>query len=117
VVNDPVTGEVEEEEGLPCRHAMSRIPAPSTAVPRIAGNFGRMSRRCSRSACNEAAVVTLNYRYATATCWVDEVSGEPDPHSYDLCDKHFSRLTVPGGWRLDDRRHRFRAVLPSQLAG
>ncbi|MGA0064636.1 MAG: DUF3499 family protein [Ilumatobacteraceae bacterium] len=76
-----------------------------------------MSRRCSRSACNESAVVTLNYRYATATCWVDDVSGDPDPHSYDLCDKHFSRLTVPGGWRLDDRRHRFRAVLPSQLAG
>jgi len=59
----------------------------------------------------------LNYQYATATCWVDDVSDDLDPQSYDLCDKHMRRLTVPSGWRLEDRRNRFRAVLPSQLAG
>jgi hypothetical protein len=36
--------------------------------------------------------------------WLDELLAERDPHAYDLCNRHASRLSVPHGWRLDDRR-------------
>jgi hypothetical protein len=38
--------------------------------------------------------------------WLDDLSGERDPHSYDLCQRHAARLSVPNGWRLEDRRTR-----------
>lgn len=36
--------------------------------------------------------------------WLDALVPERDPHSYDLCDRHGARLTVPQGWQLRDRR-------------
>ena len=30
---------------------------------------------------------------------------------------HGERLTVPTGWRLEDRRNRFRVIVPNRLAG
>ena len=36
--------------------------------------------------------------------WIDDLSIDRDPHSYDLCARHAARLSVPHGWRLDDRR-------------
>jgi len=49
--------------------------------------------------------------------WIDDLAEEPDPHAYDLCERHGRRVTPPSGWRLEDRRHRFRAVVPNRLAG
>lgn len=69
---------------------------PSTVEP--------VGRQCSRTGCAEPAVVTLSYDYARALVWIDELIGERDPHSYDLCDRHGSRVTVPQGWQLRDRR-------------
>jgi len=76
-----------------------------------------MRRRCSRACCNESAVMTLSYQYATATVWIDDLAELNDPHAYDLCERHGQRFAPPSGWRLEDRRNRFRVVLPSQLAG
>lgn len=61
--------------------------------------------------------MTLTYQYATATVWIDDLSDVADPHAYDLCERHGQRFVSPSGWRLEDRRNRFRVVLPSQLAG
>jgi hypothetical protein len=76
-----------------------------------------MRRRCSRSCCTDTATMTLTYQYATATVWIDDLSDDHDPHAYDLCERHGQRFVSPSGWRLEDRRNRYRVVLPSQLAG
>ncbi|MEX2626933.1 MAG: DUF3499 family protein [Ilumatobacteraceae bacterium] len=61
-------------------------------------------RQCSRTGCAERATLTLNYDYARAHVWLDHLASDRDPHSYDLCDRHGARLTVPQGWQLRDRR-------------
>ena len=48
--------------------------------------------------------MTLTYDYAHARAWLDPLIPERDPHAYDLCDRHASRLTPPHGWALLDRR-------------
>jgi hypothetical protein len=48
--------------------------------------------------------VTLTYGYAHARVWLDHLSGERDPHAYDLCRRHAGRLTAPMGWQVIDRR-------------
>jgi hypothetical protein len=50
-------------------------------------------------------MVTLSYQYGRAQVWLDDLTHDRDPHSYDLCDRHAGRLTVPQGWQLRDRRH------------
>jgi hypothetical protein len=74
-----------------------------------------MQRQCSRTGCAAPATVTLSYQYGGAVAWVDVLSPERDPHCYDLCDRHSSRLSVPHGWRLEDRRERLVATV--RLAG
>jgi Protein of unknown function (DUF3499) len=63
-----------------------------------------MSRQCSRSGCAEPASYTLAYHYARSVAWIDRLSDDRDPHEYDLCERHATRLSVPHGWRLEDRR-------------
>jgi hypothetical protein len=65
-----------------------------------------MRRQCSRTGCAEQAIATLSYQYARSQVWLDELAEERDPHSYDLCQRHAARLSVPNGWRLEDRRER-----------
>lgn len=64
----------------------------------------RRSRQCSRSGCSEAAACTLTYDYRQSHAWLDALTPERDPHSYDMCERHAARLSVPSGWHLDDRR-------------
>jgi len=52
------------------------------------------------------AVATLAYQYGRSLVWLDDLLAERDPHTYDLCERHAERLSVPNGWRLDDRRDR-----------
>lgn len=61
-------------------------------------------RQCTRTGCSDAAAVTLNYDYTHALVWLDHLLVERDPHAYDLCDRHGSRLTAPQGWQVRDRR-------------
>jgi hypothetical protein len=61
-------------------------------------------RRCSRPSCQHQAVSTLTYVYADSTAVLGPLATFAEPHSYDLCDEHSSRLTAPRGWdvvRLD----------------
>jgi Protein of unknown function (DUF3499) len=63
-----------------------------------------MARQCSRTGCASPADATLTYQYGRSLVWLDDLAPERDPHSYDLCHRHAVRLSVPNGWRLDDRR-------------
>ena len=76
-----------------------------------------MARQCTRQGCVHSATVTLTYQYARSSVWLDDLSAERDPHSYDLCDQHANRLTAPSGWHLEDRRQRVLVYNPGRLAG
>lgn len=77
-----------------------------------------MTRQCSRTGCASPAVATLTYQYGEARVWIDVLADERDPHSYDLCARHAARVSVPNGWRLDDRRvHELAASGGRLLAG
>lgn len=62
------------------------------------------TRQCTRSACSKPAVATLTYVYADSTVVLGPLATYAEPHTYDLCADHASRLTAPRGWdivRLD----------------
>lgn len=48
--------------------------------------------------------MTLTYQYARAQVWLDHLADDRDPHAYDLCVRHATRLTAPQGWHVVDRR-------------
>ena len=45
-------------------------------------------------------VATLTYAYADLTAVVGPLASYAEPHSYDLCEEHAVRLTVPRGWEV-----------------
>lgn len=57
-------------------------------------------RQCSRTACGRPAVATLTYVYADSTAVLGPLATLAEPHSYDLCAEHASRLTAPRGWEV-----------------
>jgi hypothetical protein len=63
-----------------------------------------VTRQCARPACAAPATSTFTYHYGERVVWVDDLSGDRDPHAYDLCELHAGRLKVPAGWQLHDRR-------------
>jgi Protein of unknown function (DUF3499) len=63
-----------------------------------------VTRACARPACSEAAAATLTYDYQARVTWLDVLAGDRHPMSYDLCAGHAGAMTVPRGWRLEDRR-------------
>lgn len=59
-----------------------------------------LSRTCTRTACRSSAVATLTYVYADQTAVVGPLATYAEPHTYDLCLDHASRLTAPRGWDI-----------------
>lgn len=57
-------------------------------------------RRCIRPGCAHYAVATLTYVYADSTAVVGPLATIREPHSWDLCLGHASRITAPRGWEL-----------------
>lgn len=57
-------------------------------------------RLCSKVACGHEAVSTLTYVYADSMAVLGPLSQRPEPHSYDLCEKHSERLSAPRGWQV-----------------
>jgi hypothetical protein len=49
-------------------------------------------------------VATLTYDYQGRVTWLDALTVAPHPMAYDLCTAHAEAMTVPRGWRLEDRR-------------
>ncbi|MCV2394159.1 DUF3499 domain-containing protein [Actinotalea sp. M2MS4P-6] len=60
----------------------------------------RSGRQCTRSACGRPAVATLTYVYADSTAVLGPLAQLAEPHSYDLCAEHATRLTAPRGWEV-----------------
>ncbi|CAN2214293.1 Protein of unknown function DUF3499 [Candidatus Nanopelagicaceae bacterium] len=60
----------------------------------------RSGRTCSRVSCSAVATMTLTYIYADSTAVLGPLATFSEPHAYDLCDKHSTRLTVPNGWNV-----------------
>jgi len=57
-------------------------------------------RRCCRPGCPHFAVATLTFVYADSTAVVGPLATVREPHSWDLCLGHASRITAPRGWEL-----------------
>jgi len=56
------------------------------------------SRRCSKPSCSKRAVATLTYVYADSTAVLGPLATYAEPHCYDLCEDHATRMTAPRGW-------------------
>ncbi len=46
------------------------------------------------------AVATLTYAYAERAAVLGPLAPYTEPHSYDLCEQHAQRMTVPRGWEV-----------------
>ena len=62
--------------------------------------LARSGRSCSRVSCRALASMTLTYIYADSTAVLGPLATFSEPHSYDLCEAHGKRLTVPNGWTV-----------------
>jgi len=62
--------------------------------------LARTGRSCSRVSCRSLASMTLTYIYADSTAVLGPLATFSEPHSYDLCETHGKRLTVPNGWSV-----------------
>jgi hypothetical protein len=60
----------------------------------------RTGRTCSRVSCRAIATMTLTYIYSDSTAVLGPLATFSEPHSYDLCERHSARLTVPNGWNV-----------------
>jgi len=58
----------------------------------------RSVRRCSKPGCAGSAVATLTYVYADSTAVLGPLATYAEPHCYDLCERHSTKLTAPRGW-------------------
>ncbi len=45
-------------------------------------------------------MATLTYVYADSMAVLGPLSEKAEPHSYDLCEHHAERLSVPKGWSV-----------------
>lgn len=57
-----------------------------------------LSRKCSKTACRQPAVATLTYVYSDRAAVLGPLATYAEPHTYDLCAEHATRLTAPRGW-------------------
>src|SRR5690606_21965494 len=75
------------------------------------GRVGRAERRWPagmarvrvRPVCDRHAVARLTYDTIACQVWLDPVPELPG-RAQEICELHASRLTVPRGWMLCDRR-------------
>jgi len=57
-------------------------------------------------------VATLTYIYSDSTAVVGPLAAFAEPHSYDLCEQHAVRLTVPRGWEVVRHAGEFPSPIP-----
>ena len=77
--------------------------------PRSCGACGSVR---AAGACNRQSA-TLTYAYADSTAVVGPLATYSEPHSYDLCEEHALRLTVPRGWEVVRHEGEFDAPGPT----
>lgn len=54
----------------------------------------------------------MTYIYSDSTAVVGPLAAFAEPHSYDLCEDHAIRLTVPRGWEVVRHAGEFPAPIP-----
>ncbi len=59
-----------------------------------------LSRKCTKTGCRQSAVATLTYVYSDQSAVLGPLATYAEPHTYDLCADHASRLTAPRGWEV-----------------
>lgn len=69
-------------------------------------------RRCCRPGCKNPAVATLTYVYSDSTAVVGPLATVAEPHSWDLCETHGSRITAPKGWEMVRHQGGFSSSTP-----
>ncbi|WP_072687943.1 DUF3499 domain-containing protein [Rhodococcus marinonascens] len=74
----------------------------------------RSLRRCCRPGCKNPAVATLTYVYSDSTAVVGPLATVAEPHSWDLCENHASRITAPKGWELVRHEGGFSSSTPDE---
>lgn len=57
-------------------------------------------RQCCRPGCRNPAAATLTYDYSQSFAVIGPLGGTAEPHSWDLCEFHGSRMTAPRGWEM-----------------
>ena len=57
-------------------------------------------------------MATLTYVYSDSTAVVGPLASFAEPHSYDLCEEHAVRLTVPRGWEVMRHAGEFPSPIP-----
>src|SRR5699024_7836842 len=87
-------GPAAERAGRVAGRAVERPP------PRLRRLQGVPARECSRTACSRPAVSSLTFVYEDSTAVLGPLSRLSEPHAYDLCREHASRMTPPRGWEL-----------------
>ena len=58
--------------------------------------------------------MTLTYIYSESRAVVGPIATFSEPHSYDLCERHGAKLTVPNGWSVDREISTTEGVGPSE---
>ncbi|MBT9255933.1 DUF3499 domain-containing protein [Phycicoccus sp. MAQZ13P-2] len=59
-----------------------------------------LSRKCTKTGCRQPAVATLTYAYSDRAAVLGPLATYAEPHTYDLCAEHATRLTAPRGWEV-----------------
>jgi hypothetical protein len=59
-----------------------------------------LSRKCTKTGCRQPAVATLTYVYSDQSAVLGPLATYAEPHTYDLCSDHATRLTAPRGWEV-----------------
>ena len=57
-------------------------------------------------------MATLTYVYSDSMAVVGPLASFAEPHSYDLCEEHAVRLTVPRGWEVMRHDGAYPAPIP-----
>lgn len=71
-------------------------------------------RTCSRVSCRSVATMTLTYIYAESRAVLGPIATFSEPHAYDLCERHASKLTVPNGWSVERENISAEGIGPSE---
>ena len=77
-----------------------RVSGASVAFAHDSLSIVNVPRRCCRPGCPHYAVATLTFVYSDSTAVVGPLATAREPHSWDLCVGHASRITAPRGWDL-----------------
>lgn len=77
-----------------------RVSGAAARFPHDSLSIVNAPRRCCRPGCPHHAVATLTFVYSDSTAVVGPLATAQEPHSWDLCVGHASRITAPRGWQL-----------------